>query len=245
MMKAMIKKSQSGQIILIVLLIMVVLLTIGLALVVRSVTDIRISTETKESTRAFSAAEAGIEEALRQTSLAGWSLSEEIGDVSVEVSVTETNAFETTIGVDETAEVNLNGYSNKIKVSLNTDNAALIIALITPKGPNDYQIQRWALKKGNDWTDCKPAEFTSGSSVTISVPSGAGEKALRIRALCGDTNVEVEALEGATLPAQSYLIRSQATGEGGESRAVEVIKYLPALPAIFDFVLFSDGDLIK
>ena len=234
-------KKNSGQIILIVLLIMVVLLTIGLALVVRSVTDIRISTETKESTRAFSAAEAGIEDALRQANLATWVPPTKIGGVDVDINVQEVNAFETTIGVDETAEVNLDGYGGNIEVYLDTDNAALIIALITPKGGNDYQIQRWTLKRGNG--DCKADNFTSADSVTISVPGG-DEQALRIRALCGDTKVRVEAV-GGTLPAQSYLIRSQATGEGGESRAVEVVKYLPALPAAFDFVLFSGGDLIK
>jgi hypothetical protein len=49
---------------LIVLLIMAVALTIGLAVTSRTVTDIEISEQTEEASRAFSAAEAGIEEAL-------------------------------------------------------------------------------------------------------------------------------------------------------------------------------------
>jgi Tfp pilus assembly protein PilX len=55
----------SGQALLIVLLVMAVGLTIALSIVSRSVTDIRISQEEEESARAFSAAEAGIEESLR------------------------------------------------------------------------------------------------------------------------------------------------------------------------------------
>lgn len=46
-------------------LIMAVALTIGLAVISRSVTDIRISKQDEESARVFSVAEAGIEEALK------------------------------------------------------------------------------------------------------------------------------------------------------------------------------------
>lgn len=58
------KKLNSGQALLIILLIMAVGLTIGLAVVSRSVTDIRISQEQEESSRAFFAAEAGLEHLL-------------------------------------------------------------------------------------------------------------------------------------------------------------------------------------
>lgn len=54
-----------GQIVLILVLITVVGLTIGLSLISRTITDIRISSQIEESGRAFSAAEAGVETALR------------------------------------------------------------------------------------------------------------------------------------------------------------------------------------
>lgn len=56
---------QRGQIILVVLMVMVVGLTIGLSLATRSVTDIKISTQMEKSTEAFTAAESGVESALR------------------------------------------------------------------------------------------------------------------------------------------------------------------------------------
>lgn len=56
--------SQNGQIVLILLLVMTVALAIGLSLVQRSITDISTSTKLEQSSRAFSAAEAGIEKAL-------------------------------------------------------------------------------------------------------------------------------------------------------------------------------------
>lgn len=56
---------QTGQILLVVVLTMVVALTIGLAVAARSITNSRTSTEEENSERAFSAAEAGIEESLQ------------------------------------------------------------------------------------------------------------------------------------------------------------------------------------
>jgi len=59
---------QSGQVLLIVVLIMVVALTVGLSLVSRTIINVKTSTDTSNSQNAFSAAEAGIEQALQQGS---------------------------------------------------------------------------------------------------------------------------------------------------------------------------------
>lgn len=56
---------QSGQIILIAILTLAVAGTIALSLVARGTTDTKITSNVEESSRAFSAAEAGIEEALK------------------------------------------------------------------------------------------------------------------------------------------------------------------------------------
>lgn len=59
------RNNQNGQILLVILLIMIVGLTIGLFLLGRTTTDISLTTKITDSTRAFNAAEAGIEEAIR------------------------------------------------------------------------------------------------------------------------------------------------------------------------------------
>lgn len=56
--------NSSGQALLIILLVMAVVLTIGLSVVARSITDVTISRKGEEAARAFSAAEAGIEQIL-------------------------------------------------------------------------------------------------------------------------------------------------------------------------------------
>lgn len=58
-------KSEKGQTILVMLLLVAVILTIGLSVVSRSVTDVRISSQTQESARAFWVAQAGLEKAIR------------------------------------------------------------------------------------------------------------------------------------------------------------------------------------
>jgi Tfp pilus assembly protein PilX len=66
------KNVHSGQILLITLLVLSIATTIALSLVARTTTDLNISNEADESSRAFNAAEAGIEEALRlQTAPSG------------------------------------------------------------------------------------------------------------------------------------------------------------------------------
>lgn len=58
------KKTARGQALLIILLVMAVVLTIALSVASRSITDITISQKEEESARAFSAAEAGVEQAI-------------------------------------------------------------------------------------------------------------------------------------------------------------------------------------
>ena len=59
------KKYHSGQIALIALLVLAIATTVGLSLIARTTTDVSVTRNIEESTRAFSAAEAGIEETLK------------------------------------------------------------------------------------------------------------------------------------------------------------------------------------
>ncbi len=58
------RKNNEGQVLLIVLLVMATAVTVGLSVISRSVSDISVTTKEEESIRAFSAAEAGIEQIL-------------------------------------------------------------------------------------------------------------------------------------------------------------------------------------
>lgn len=60
---------QKGQIILTLILVMTVALAIGLSVIQKSLTDVSTSTKVEQSSRAFSAAEAGIERVLQQAGI--------------------------------------------------------------------------------------------------------------------------------------------------------------------------------
>lgn len=78
------KKLQKGQALLIVLLSMSVVLVVVLSILARSITDVSVSSQDEDSLRAFSAAEAGVEQALIIGSSIG---STEIGNASYNVGV--------------------------------------------------------------------------------------------------------------------------------------------------------------
>lgn len=157
-----------GQVVLILVLLTVVGLTVGLSLISRTVTDIRISSQIEQSGRAFSAAEAGVETALKSAVIDG-------PTGSINFSGTQTNAnyqvtklggttsvyfFETTkIGAIQTLWLighNENGTLNESSdtYSLNKEldicwgseadnNAAIILTLLYKEGA-DYKIAKVA-----------------------------------------------------------------------------------------------------
>lgn len=74
---------QSGQAILIVLLITIVILTIGLSVVSRSVTDVRISAQSQEAARAFWVAQGSLEKAVKARLASD---SNTVGDIAYQVT---------------------------------------------------------------------------------------------------------------------------------------------------------------
>lgn len=76
--------SKSGQVVLIILLIMSVILVVGLSIASRSVTDIKISQQSQESARALWVAQAGLEKAMKTNTAIGVGTS--LGGVNYSVS---------------------------------------------------------------------------------------------------------------------------------------------------------------
>ena len=242
------ERSDCGQVALIALLIMIVLLTVGLAVVSRSVTDIRISKESEESARAFSAAEAGIEEALKEN-LATWSPPPGgvgVGDLTAQVTVAKINSFKTRIEQNETAEVQLDGFAGT-GLNVSWSNSGLELILIYDDS-GVYKAMRRALYNFSDGSVCGN-NFTDVPSGLESIDvSTISPKILRIRPICSDAEVTVASTDSGLypLPDQSYTIRSSAViPETGQTRSLEVTKSVPILPPLFDYVLFSGGSLIK
>lgn len=117
-------RSQSGQVVIMLLLVMVIVLTIGLSIAARSTVDVNISTLNEQSARAFAAAEAGLEEALRDPSNAQLQtgLTRSLGEAKFKVlQIAQTGplfAFPGGVPRDDPAQVWLSNYPDLTDTSM-------------------------------------------------------------------------------------------------------------------------------
>lgn len=257
MMKMKSAKDISGQVALIVLLIMVVVLTIGLSLVSQSLTDMKISLNEKEALRAFSAAEAGIEDLLSQSSLPtitqDFTVPVASGlNATVTVSPTGEEAKQT-INDDETMTVNLNGASATTlnvdwidkNMSDETTNKASIEVVIYA---NNYTFKRYAFCPDDS---CRGDGFTSVSTTTskfyrraaITGINSTTDILARIRPLYNKATIMVSS--NGNLPLQQYNLKSVVIVAGDKTSQIVVTRTIPVIPTIFDYVLFTGGDITK
>ncbi len=136
------------------------------------------------------------------------------------------------------------------------DNTAICIT--TPKGLLLYGQHREAItidtisSQSGGFLQCGTNSGTFITTVTtdsdfycaatFTLPA-SNAQIIRIKPFWNGTTINVS---GASLPVQTYDITSTATTDSGLSRKVQVSRdALPQLPAIFDYVLYSGGDIIK
>jgi len=235
-MEIKVKRKESGQALVIILLVMAVGLTVALSIVSRSVTDIRISREQEESARAFSVAEAGIEESLR----AGAATTVELEGVRAEVIETGQGGgtefvFEKVVDEGDTqtvwlvnhvnGELGTNFYSGTITVYWGNEGQAgdqdgtpaLEASIIYDSG--GYKVARYAFDPNSSRTITNKFDSALVGSSTVDnqtlpfkaevVPLPAGNLyALRLRLLY-NSSPQVLAVSGsAAFPTQGKCYES-------------------------------------
>jgi hypothetical protein len=96
-------------------------------------------------------------------------------------------------------------------------------------------------------TSTTDSDFKCAATITVpTLPSLGNLEVLRLKPFWKSTTINVSGVNGTPLPAQTYDITSTATTDSGLTRKVQVSRdALPQLPAIFDYVLYSGGDIIK
>lgn len=281
---------ESGQIIIILLLMMLVGLSIGLVITQRSVTDVATSTQSEQSQRAFSAAEAGIEQALSQNSappdlsLGNESKAQVSGAGAVPIGIapgeidgqaleyppidkTKTAHFWianpddlSPVGnLPDTMEVYFGNPST-------TDLPAVEVNLITKEAGvyksnrrffdsdatrrNDNQFEAPASCVGNpqivniaNIKNESPSAFYCRA--TISYAALAEPMIVRVRLLYsnGKHKIALKPKVGF-LPPQAEIYTS--VGSAGQSqKTLRVFRMKKVVPFLFDFALFSAGDISK
>lgn len=260
-------KKKKGQVLVLVLLVVVVALAVGLSVASRNLTNLRITTQSEQSQRAFNAAEGGIEHALSVLKTGAWTgVVPPVGDITPNVTVDERHQYNSVILEGDVGQIELTNASNfpvriewaKSSDSLEQTSPASIEITVIRGLPGNYTQQRFAWEgtslhgaseagfknPGDDpgSSSCLPTGFEKCGRID---PLGTNPVLLRIRPFWNQATVKVVS-DGGTLPLQQYDITSSATTELGLTRKVQVTKtVLPQLPAVFDYVLYSEGDITK
>jgi len=268
MRQELIKKGQAA---LIVLLVVAVALGFGLSTISRSTIELKISKQEQEASRAFNAAEAGIEEALR-TLISGDIDIGEGGDIiNVNYEVEGLDFLEGVFAENDSAQVNLTGANADLTlivvewvdsasgeenpgcVDENTTTASVLISIIK-EADSDYALRRGAYNSCSALNDNNGMDYDSTSEGNdnylrqVVVAVAADDELVRIRPIYNKASIRVTGRDAdgdAELPVQLYRIDSRAQALTLESKAVEVTRTIPSLPSVFDYVLFSGTGIVK
>lgn len=258
---------QKGQALLIVVLVMVVALTVGMSVTVRTITNLRTSSENENSERAFSAAEAGIERTLANPApITNTSLGNN-SSFSTSVITLSGSQFTvhngTTILKDEPVDVWLANYPDYASpwsgnlivnwgsaaetcTNLESSNtqAALEIVLISGSKASpkltEYLLDPCAARRASNkfQAPVSPGDNFSGKIFAYkNTIAITSGLIVRIIPLYAPTVVGVEG--SAALPAQGTVITSTGVSDNAQRKIVSFRGY-PKLPVeLFPFIFFS------
>lgn len=265
-------KAQSGQALLVVILTMIVALTVGLSVASRSITNVRISTSEEESQKAFSAAEAGIEELLKSgASTASDTLPNQAIYNARTISAISPNDFVVsgTASKDDAVQIWLsnypdyaNPYGGDITIGWGDSsdscgppiNAPGLEIIIFYGNVNSPSISRFAVDacsgRGNNFSVANPGPtisgktFNYGYTMTNFSASFPSVKFMRIIPLYKSTALGVRG--SVAIPSQGKVVESTGEVSSGQQKIVRKIKVFqayPSLPSFFDHAVFSGTSL--
>lgn len=257
------KQNQTGQVGLIVLLIMVVILAMGLSLATRTSQQAEISIQQEDTTRVFNAAEAGIEAALaniyqRESIGDIASISEEKtalnltgGNANINYSIDKNNTLEIHLKQGTSTELSLpilDSIELQWATETGCDNTASLLLSVYSDNGVDVSARHYAVG------DCSGASTrgdnfisnnlgTSPYRYSYTLATTADDLFIRIKPVYNDTDVKVT---GSNAVSQ-FTINSQAqnTLAGEETRTFEVRRTLSTAPSFMEYALVSGSSIIK
>ena len=217
---------RKGQVALVVVLVVLVGLTIGVAILGRSVTNVGISNQEEERARSFSAAEAGVEDALRQDlsmlAISGSGGNFNVGNSSVSYKVSKLTNVTAEINPGEvvTVDWSKSGASAfSVAWTGTTCSSNLVATAITSAGTVVHSVP-----------SSPPPPVTFSKS-----PGGL----VRMRFVGCRTNVTINGTGG-----DLSFFQVDTVGTSGEANSkVEVVRSAPAASGLLDFAVFSGGDI--
>lgn len=261
-------EQESGQVALVVVLVLVVMGVIVLSVVSRSISDLRLAGVEQSSTQALKAAEAGIEEALRNVSIGGsqqGNLNNASFDTSTQSEGADGQVTNSAVAPGEVVEILVDGSPsppNSINIywgdrsePTETPTGAIEVIKYQQYSSSDYRSVHYAFDpdaarratNSFDAATVDPAAFKNVSfGALASVPLVSEDKIVRIRVLYTKAKVGIAPQPGGSaLPDQLYRIVSTGSTIDGVVRRVEAVRTLPVLPMVFDAALYSGGSLTQ
>lgn len=258
-----------GQMLLITLLTLTIALTVGLSLIGRSVSDVTITGQSEESSRAFSAAEAGIEKAL----IANSGSSGSIGGVSYKTDIINIGGTSANyqlpnalavgqagtvwlVGHTSEGAIDIGGtaYSGNLTLCWQKANAgdpdpAMEVSIYTTNA-GVYSAQRYAFETDAGRTTSSGFQLvTSGNacgtanifySPALTIPLSPKSLMVRLRPYYSSANLYIST--DKALPQQGSEITSEGQTTAGISRKINVKRYYLEPPSLFDYVIYSTGN---
>lgn len=260
---------QSGQIAVVVFLIMAILLVVGLSLATRTSQQIEEAGQAEDTTRVFNAAESGTEKALSDEGnfvyTPGATATDTIVDLNgayVDINVSQTDDFSSTVQPGQSVTVYTVTSATPDTVDVrwgdqSDTNCANQASIIVTKYFSEGSAVRAEHEAYNPFNiaNCRNNQFASSSTggtvdgvayrsrALIQIP--ADSEFIRIKPLYASAQFKVT---GSAVDTQAHIIRSQArdtSGNTSEVRTIEVTRTRPAPPSILDYALYSGGSIVK
>jgi len=230
------------------MLVMAGLLGIGLSVANQSTQDIADSGNESESVRVFNAAEAEVESVLANpdnftaTAIPLTGATDGLNGALTRHSVTPQTSLKTYLPAGGVATIDLpSGYGST--VTLNWDSAAALMIAVYYEDAGTIKV-RYEGVTANGATTIGGFAAASGSptaSIHTFNPT-SDVRMIRIKSLLTGTNLSVP---NSFSDPQYHLVRSEATGTDGVSRAIEIAKMIEVPPAILDYAVYSGESIIK
>jgi type II secretory pathway pseudopilin PulG len=250
------KTNHSGQVALIMVLIMTVVSAVAVSMASRSTVETRIQQMNVENTEAILTAQAGLEESLTQNAAVTGTFGE--GN-SYAVTTADTGSDSITterINSGESFEVNLVGSVGVTGIKIywraatSAGTPAIYVSDIRASNYVDYAYDTNA---SNGFTLAGTGGTLQGVDYSYSTPvlnivSGDSQK-FRITVLQSAAYLGIQPI-GGLLPNQFTILRSVADVASSDQNVVRYgIEYVESktnqLPSVFDYVLFSGGSIIQ
>lgn len=266
------KRVKGGYIVVVVLLLSAVLLMLGLSMAARTTEEVFLTSQEQDSARVFNAAESGAEEALYKletgeatvttSAPTNISVTSELNDSNINVTGELLSTLDNyVLNEGATLTIPYNGQAPVLKWNngedCNQGQGALLITLYhKPNNSSPFEAYHVGLKKKTPSSESCWSDFTATQELAYNADTTldgslfgsvtlSNDDFFRVTALYNNVTFSSITNGGFQKIVSTANDRNDGAGQGSETRTVEIIRSHPGYAGIFDYALFSGGNIVK